>query len=128
VRNLEDYSDAPEGSFSEFHQDEVDGYVVELLWGDQEPGDWLLGYYYTKLDALSVHNSYIADDWVRWGNANQVRATNLEGSEFRVIYTINKRMNIFMRVFSVDAIRLLEPGDTTLETGNRFRLEWNVKL
>ena len=63
---------------------------------------------------------------MRWGNANQVRATNLKGSEFRFIYTIRSGMNIIARLFFVDAIDLLESGDTSKETGNRFRVDWNV--
>ena len=126
-RNAKNYDDAPAGSFSEFHKDDVDGYVLGLLVGDQgNAGDWQLGYYYAYLEALTVNSSYIQDDWVRWGNANQVRATNLKGSEFRVIYTIRSGMNIFARMFFVNAIDLLEPADTTRETGNRFRVDWNV--
>ena len=67
-------------------------------------------------------------NWVRWGNANQVRATNLEGSEFRFVYTIRPSMNIFARLFFVDAIDLLEPGDTTKETGNRLRVDYNLSF
>jgi hypothetical protein len=52
----------------------------------------------------------------------------LKGSEFRVIYTIRDNMNLFARMFFVDAVDLLEPGDTTKETGNRFRLDWNVSF
>jgi hypothetical protein len=35
-------------------------------------------------------------------------------------------MNIFARLFFVDAIELLEAGDTTKETGNRFRVDFNI--
>lgn len=126
-RNLENYDDEPVGSFSEFHKDDVNGYVFGLEVGRKgDAGDWRFGYYYAYLEALTVNSSYIQDDWVRWGNANQVRATNLKGSEFRVLYTIRSNMNIFARLFLVDAVALLEPGDTTKETGNRFRIDWNV--
>ena len=129
THNFENYDNAPPGSFSEFHKEHVDGYVVEIDWGSRErAGDWLLGYYYAHLEALSAHSSFIQDDWVRWGDANQVRATNLKGSEFRVVYTIRPNMNIFTRLFFVDAVDLLEPGDTTTETGNRLRIDWNVSF
>ena len=127
THNAKSYNNEPPGSFSEFHQDHVDGYVVELLWGNHaNAGDWLLGYYYAHLEALSAHSSFIQDDWVRWGDASQVRATNMQGNEFRVQYTIRSNMNIFARLFFVDAIDLLQPGDTTKETGNRLRIDWNV--
>ena len=60
--------------------------------------------------------------------AIQVRATNLRGSELRAIYTLRRNMNLFARLFFVRAVDLLEPGDTTLETGNRFRIDWNVSF
>ena len=126
-RNIENYDDAPVGSFSEFHKDAVSGYVFGLEVGRKgNAGDWRAGYYYVHLEALTVNSSYIQDDWVRWGNAYQVRATNMKGSELRVLYTIRPNMNVFARLFFVDAIDLLEPGDTTKETGNRFRIDWNV--
>jgi hypothetical protein len=126
TRNFKNYDDAPSGSFSEFHKNDRQGYVAEVQWGNKgSEGDWLFGYYYSYLEALAAHSSYIADDWVRWGNSNQVRATNPQGSEFWVLYTISPNMNIFGRLFFVDAIDLLEPGDTTKETGNRFRVDFN---
>ena len=127
MHNFEDYENAPVGSFSQFHKDARDGYVIEFVLGDKgEQGDWQVGYYYSYLEALSAHSSYIADDWVRWGDANQVRATNLKGSELRAIYSFSSTMNIFARLFFVDAIDLLEAGDTTKETGNRFRVDFNI--
>jgi hypothetical protein len=75
-----------------------------------------------------VHSSYTQDDWVRWGTSVQARATNLKGSEIRVRYTIRPTMNIIARLFFVDAIDLLEIGDTTKETGNRLRIDWNVSF
>jgi hypothetical protein len=129
TRNLENYNDAPPGSFSEFHKNDRDGYVAEVEWGSKgKEGDWLFGYYYSYLEALTVNSSYIADDWVRWGNSNQVRATNLKGSEFRARYTLLPNMNVIARLFFVDAIDLLEPGDTTKESGNRLRIDFNISF
>jgi hypothetical protein len=125
MHNAADYDNAPVGSFTNFHRDDVDGLVAEVLLGGKEPGDWQFGYFYSHIEALASNSSYVQDDWVRWGNANQVRATNLRGSEFRVLYTLRKNFNVFARLFLVDAIDLLEPGDTTKETGNRFRIEFN---
>lgn len=129
MRNLENYDGSPPDSFSQFHKDDREGYVIEFELGEKDSkGDWLFGYYYSYLEALSSHSSYIADDWVRWGDANQVRATNLKGSELRARYSFSPTMNVFARLFFVDAISLLEAGDTTLETGNRLRVEVNISF
>ena len=125
MHNAADYDNAPPDSFTDFHRDDVNGYVAEVLLGGKEPGDWQFGYFYSNVEALASNSSYIQDDWVRWGNANQVRATNLRGSELRVLYTWRENFNVFARLFFVDAVDLLEPGDTTKETGNRFRIEFN---
>ena len=128
-RNFQNYGDAPAGSFSAFHQDHLDGYVVEALWGKSgNAGDWRVGYYYSHLEALAANSSYIEDDWARWGTATQARLTNMKGSEFRFLYTITPTQNIFARLFFVNAIDLLEPGDVSLEDGKRFRLEYNVSF
>lgn len=125
--NFRDYTAAPPGSFSEFHRDHRDGYVVEVLWGDSgNARDWQIGYYYSHVEALAANSSHIQDDWARWGTATQSRLTNMTGSEFRVLYTIGPRQNIFARLFFVDAVDLLQPGDTALEDGKRFRLEYNI--
>ena len=125
--NFQDYSAAPVGSFSEFHQDDRDGYVVEVLWGQSgNANDWQIGYYYSHVEALAANSSYIEDDWARWGTSTQARLTNMKGSEFRVLYTIGPRQNIFARLFFVDAVDLLQPGDIALEDGKRFRLEYNI--
>jgi len=65
-------------------------------------------------------------DWARWGTSTQSRLTNMKGSEFRVLFTITPNQNIFARLFFVDAIDLLQPGDTFLEDGKRFRIEYNI--
>jgi hypothetical protein len=127
ARNFKNYDNAQPGSFSAFHKNDVDKVVVEVNWGEMgRPGDWLFAYYYAYIEALGMHSSYISDDWVRWGDAYQVRGTNLKGSEFRARYTIRLNQNILARLFFVDAINLLEPGDTTKETGNRFRVDYNI--
>ena len=50
----------------------------------------------------------------------------MKGSEFRFLFTITPSQNILARLFFVDAIDLLQPGDTFLEDGKRFRFEYNI--
>ena len=127
--NFEDYDDEPAGSFSEFHKDDTDFYSVFFNWGqNNDKGDWLFGYYYLYVEALAYSSSYAQDDWVRWGNADQTRATNMKGSEFRVAYSLAPNMNITGRLFVVDAIDLLNEGDAAKEDGNRARIDFNIKF
>jgi hypothetical protein len=101
--------------------------VLEALWGRSgNAGDWQIGYYYSHVDALAANSSYIQDDWARWGTATQARLTNMKGSELRLLYTLGPRQKILARLFFVDAIDLLEPGDSALEDGKRFRVEYNI--
>ena len=101
--------------------------MIQSFWGPTgSAGDVREGYYYSHTEALAAHSSYIQDDWARWGTSTQARLTNMKGSEFRVLYTITPSQNIFARLFFVDAIDLLQPGDTFLEDGKRFRIEYNI--
>jgi hypothetical protein len=127
THNAENYDNAPVGSFSEFHKGHVDGHVVHFTLGEKSaPGDWLLAYYYAHQEALTTHSSYVQDDWVRWGTSVQARTTNMKGSEFRAHYTVRPGFNVIARLFFVDAIDLIQPGDIALETGSRFRLDANI--
>ncbi|MEJ2084477.1 MAG: putative porin, partial [Acidobacteriota bacterium] len=90
--NFEDYGSAPSGSFSAFHRNDLDGFVLEALWGRSgAAGDWLVGYFYSHVEALAANSSYIQDDWARWGNSTQARLTNMKGSELRLLYTIGPK-------------------------------------
>lgn len=128
-RNFEDYDDEPPGSFSEFHKDDTDFYSVFFNWGEnKQKGDWLFGYYYLYVEALAYSSSYAHDDWVRWGNADQTRATNMKGSELRAVYSLAENMDLTGRVFLVEAVDLLNEGDATKEDGNRARIDFNIKF
>lgn len=129
ARNLKDYSDAATGSFSEFHQKDKNAWVASVLWGSsRSSGDWQFGYYYAHIEALAVSSSYAQDDWVRWGNADQTRGTNMQGSEFRAVYTTSSRANIMARLYLVRAIKLLNESDLSREDGKRIRIDYNYRF
>ncbi|MDG1462002.1 MAG: hypothetical protein P8R04_00400 [Gammaproteobacteria bacterium] len=127
-RNLEDYSREPINSFSEYHQDDVDLAVVFAKYGSNAPGKWLFGYFYAYVEALAVSSSYAQDDWLRWGNVNQTRATNFKGSEFRLAYGIANNMDVVTRLYLVEAIDLLEFDDIAKEDGKRMRIDFNIRF
>lgn len=121
MSNTENYSSTDPDPNTANNFDQTDGFDIFVLWGSTKPKDWLLGYYYANIEALAVNSSYAQDDWVRWGSATQTRATDIKGHEFRVAYGLNKQQNLVGRLYIVDSIQ-------TVEDGNRFRVDWNVKF
>jgi hypothetical protein len=106
------------GSASE----DADGHAVSVQYGGtKSKGDWLVGYWYARIERLAVVGSYAEDDWVRWGSATQTRGSDLEGHEFRVAWALDSRINLVARFCVVKSI-------TTVEDGKRFRIDFNYKL
>ncbi len=81
----------------------------------------LFAYYYDHIETFTVNSSFAQDDWVRWGSAVESRGSNLKGHEFRVAYGLGNGVNLVARLYVADAI-------TTIEDGNRFRLDLNMKF
>ncbi len=102
------------------------GYVASVkLGGLSKAGDWLVGYYFAHIEKYAVVPGYAQDDWVRWGSATVTRSSNLQGHEFRVAYAFAKKHNLVARLYIVDGIET-EAGGAFKETGNRFRIDWNI--
>ncbi|MFQ5534440.1 MAG: putative porin [Sphingomonadales bacterium] len=122
MHNSEDYSVTDPDPFTVANRGERDGFAGSIKLGKlKEKGDWLAAYYYAHIETLAVNSSYAQDNWVRWGSATEVRASNLKGHEFRLAYAIRKNLNAVARFYVADAI-------TTIEDGNRFRLDFNYKF
>ncbi len=118
--NGESYSAADPFAFA--NRQETDGYVASIKWGGTgNKGDWLVGYWYAKIGALAVNASYAQDDWVRWGSATETDSSDLEGSELRFAYGLGRAGNLMLRLYLVEAI-------TSVQDGNRFRVDWNVSF
>ena len=127
--NTEGYKDAPPGSFTEFHRDEVNGYVLSAILGEaREPGDLKVGYSYAYVELFAVNNSFAQDDWVRWGTAEQVRDSNFKGHDFLVVIALPARFSAMVRLFMVEGIKLRTPASTRKEDGNRLRFDLNYQF
>ncbi|MDP7397065.1 MAG: hypothetical protein QF541_09355, partial [Lentisphaeria bacterium] len=104
------------------NKDRNDGWDVYAKLGSlKEPGDFLAGYYYARVEKYAVARHLSQDDWFRWGSATQTRSSDYKGHEIRVAYAFTKKINLVARGYLVDAI-------STGEDGKRFRLDLNVKL
>jgi len=127
--NSHGYSASDPDPFTAFHRDETDGYVLSARLGDtKKAGRWLFGYFYAYIEQFAVNNSLTQDDWVRWGNATQVRASNFKGSEFRAAVGLGNNMDLVARLYLVKAIKLRTASATALEDGKRFRIDFNWKF
>lgn len=127
--NSKSYADDDANAFTAFHRDEDNGFVASIRWGDlKQAGHWQLRYDYAHIGALAINNSYAQDDWVRWGNATQTRASNFKGSEFRLAYAFSPTLNLVSRLYIVDAIEYRGVNSLTKEDGNRFRVDLNIKF
>ncbi len=113
IHNSESYP------ISEPLRDEVDGYVGSLKFSSSR--GWQAAYIYAHIEALAINSSYAEDDWVRWGNATQTRASDLEGHELRFTRDVGPGQNLVFRLYLVDAI-------TSGEDGSRFRIDWNYRF
>ncbi len=120
--NTEDYAASDADPFSAANRDETEGFVASVMVGKlKEAGDWLGAYYYAHIETLAVHASYAQDDWFRFGSATQTDSSDFKGHELRAAYAIASNMNVVARLYIVDAI-------TSIQDGNRFRLDFNVKF
>ncbi len=116
MKNTEDYA------LTETARDEDTGFVAQVSYGQtKQPGDWLVAYYYARIEELAVNNSFSQDDWMRWGSATQTRSSNFKGHEVRFAYGLAKQLTLVARLYIVEAI-------TTNEDGNRFRVDFNYKF
>ncbi len=57
---------------------------------------------------------------MRWGSATQTDTSDFKGHEFRVAVALAKNVNLLARLYVIDAI-------TSVQDGNRFRLDFNWK-
>ncbi len=122
MHNDESYSPSDPDPVTAANHDQTDGFVLSVKYGGtQAKGDWLAAVYYAEIETFAVHASYAQDDWVRWGSAVETRGSDMEGSELRFAYALEKNMNLVARLYLVEAI-------TTQEDGSRFRLDFNIKF
>ena len=120
--NFKDYDAADVAPLPAADTRETFGYVLSAQLGQlKKRHDWLVGYYYAHIETFAVNASYAQDDWARFGNATQSDLSDIKGHEVRLAYALSKQINLMARAFFVDAI-------TTVQDGNRFRLDLNWKF
>lgn len=120
--NFKNYDAADVAPFPASDEDETFGFVLSASLGQlKKQHDWQVGYYYAHIETFAVNASYAQDDWVRFGNGAQTDSSDFEGHEVRLAYALSKNINVMARMYLVEAI-------TTVQDGNRFRLDLNWKF
>lgn len=127
IRNSSDY-DAAMDAFSAMHADEKDGVALTISAGRRTQASWMLQYTYAHIGTLAMNNAYSQDDWLRWGSASQTRSSNFHGHEIRLRYGIAEHIDVQLRRFSVVGNVLREVDSVALETGDRLRLDFNIRF
>lgn len=128
--NFEDYSNDSLIVASGLESEKT-GFVASLSLGKlQKKGDILFVYYYSYIQKYSVVDYFAQDDWVRWSYASTTgtRSSNFQGHEFRLAYAFGSGFNVVTRLYLVDAIKKNHPEDVAKESGNRFRIDFNIRF
>lgn len=86
-----------------------------------QEGDWILGYWFARIEKWAVPRFMAQDDWFRWGSATQTRSSDFHGHELRAGYVIGDKVNLLARYYIAESI-------TSVEDGQRFRLDLNIKF
>lgn len=123
MHNTQDYPETL------FNRNERNGYVFQAYLGQlKKSRDWLFGYSYAHIEKYAVAFSFAQDDWLRWGTTTQTRSSNFKGHEFRLGYAFSANLNLLLRTYLVDGIRLETAAATSREDGKRVRLDLNYKF
>lgn len=113
-----------------FHRRERLAWVVSAESGLPLRVAWVqhlrLTYVFAHVEKLSVVPGLAHDDWLRWGSLTETRASNYSGHEFRVTQQLAAGQSVMARLYLVDGLVRESATATALETGTRFRLDWNI--
>lgn len=119
-KNFQNYKG--NAKMNDVYEDQTTGYVASISYDIKK---FQIAYYHAHIEKFAVIDFLAQDDWVRWGNNNYTRSSNLEGHEFRIKYKINDKFNTVLRVYLAHGI---VTTNNTLETGTRIRLDSDIKF
>jgi len=116
---------------------------VDLNFENQTSGlSTTLGYNFTKqfsakisyasIEKYAVIDRFAQDDWVRWDAVDDfgityTRSSNFSGFGVVLKYNIMKNFDTQLKFWNVEGL-VKATDDTTLETGTRIRLDFNIKF
>ena len=110
------------------HQNQNTAYSATLEYGQlKNAHDFIISATYAHTEKYAIVDYFATDAWLRWGftGATGTRSSNYEGIELRAGYAFGPKYNLLARAYFVNGIAPNKPG-ATLESNNRFRLDFNV--
>ena len=119
--NLEDY----EGKVDPNFEDQKTGFAGTIAYKINDK--FSVKGSYAQIQKYAVIDMFAQDDWVRWGNSSMTRSSNFGGIGLAVKYNITKNVNTQLKFWNVEGLEKAT-GDTALETGTRFRWDFNIKF
>jgi hypothetical protein len=127
-KNLQNYNQI-DSILSRF-KEQKSGFVIGLNCGElKRKGDWIFEASYANLQQYSAVDFMAQNDWARWDYSSfgspDGRLTNFNGIELVTGFMIGKRASLKMKYYLVEQ---LIPYGMTKETGNRIRLDLDVKI
>ena len=127
-RNIKNYNIID--YISQKFRNQKQGYVSSASFGKlDKKGDLKLQLTYTYLERFAAVDFLAQNDWARWDYSSQSspdgRLTNFKGFEVMIGYALDKNMNLKIRGFHVNQIK---PFGIDKETGNRVRLDFNIRF
>ena len=118
--NFENYNDNQE--MNEIYKGQKTGYAGSVKYTIHK---FQVGYSYAHIEKYAVIDYFAQDDWLRWGTETFTRSSNFRGHEFKLRYYFNSQFNLTFRTWLVKGIVTTE---SHLESGDRFRLDFNFKF
>ncbi|WNJ19377.1 putative porin [Pontibacter sp. G13] len=110
-------------------RDQRRGWVLGFQYGAlEQPRDWLFKATYANMQRYSAVDFLAQNDWARWDysgfNSPDGRLTNFQGMELVAKYQLARRVALTLKCYMVEQ---LVPLEAFTETGNRWRLDLDVK-
>ena len=126
--NVKDYSD--NGFISSNFKNQKNGFVTSLNLGDlRNKNDWKFKATYSYLEKYAAVDFLAQNDWARWDYSSfdspDGRLTNFKGIELVASYLLDKNMKLTLKYYKV---KQLVPNGISKETGDRIRLDFDIKF
>ncbi|MBT8307361.1 MAG: putative porin [Maribacter sp.] len=127
-QNIKDYNSTY--SIPQKFRNQKQGFITSASLGKlEQKGDVKLQFTYSYLERFAAVDFLAQNDWARWDYSSQGspdgRLTNFKGFELMVAYALDKNINLKIKGFHVDQIK---PFEVAKETGNRVRLDFNIRF